>query len=105
MNNIFIILSAGKGSRFKSKLPKQYTKYRGKMMVVHSVEKAIESKLFKKIILVIDKSHKLNTLDIDIENFAKKLIEFQIPKREIAKIISSLNKEKVNKIYDSIKNL
>lgn len=57
MNNIFIILSAGKGSRFKSKLPKQYTKYRGKMMVVHSVEKAIESKLFKKIILVIDKSH------------------------------------------------
>ena len=43
--------------------------------------------------------------DIDIENFAKKLIEFQVPKREIAKIISSLNKERVNKIYDSIKNL
>ena len=41
----------------------------------------------------------------DIENFAKKLIEFQVPKREIAKIISSLNKEKVNKIYDAIKNL
>ena len=37
--------------------------------------------------------------------FANKLIEFQVPKREIAKIISSLNKEKVNKIYDSIKNL
>jgi len=48
---------------------------------------------------------KLKTLDIDIENFANKLIEFQVPKREIAKIISSLSKEKVNKIYDSIKNL
>ena len=64
-----------------------------------------ENKYRGEVTLVIDKSHKLNTLDIDIENFAKKLIEFQVPKREIAKIISSLNKEKVNKIYDSIKNL
>ena len=64
-----------------------------------------ENKYRGEVTLVIDKSHKLNTLDIDIENFANKLIEFQVPKREIAKIISSLNKEKVNKIYDSIKNL
>ena len=64
-----------------------------------------ENKYRGEVTLVIDKSHKLNTLDIDIENFAKKLIEFQVPKREIAKIISSLSKEKVNKIYDSIKNL
>ena len=64
-----------------------------------------ENKYRGEVTLVIDKSDKLNTLDIDIENFAKKLIEFQVPKREIAKIISSLNKEKVNKIYDSIKNL
>ena len=33
------------------------------------------------------------------------LIEFQVPKREIAKIISSLNKEKVNKIYNTLKDL
>ena len=64
-----------------------------------------ENKYRGEVTLVIDKSHKLNTIDIDIENFAKKLIEFQVPKREIAKIISSLNKEKVNKIYDAIKNL
>ena len=64
-----------------------------------------ENKYRGEVTLVVNKSDKLNTLDIDIENFAKKLIEFQVPKREIAKIISSLNKEKVNKIYDSIKNL
>ena len=64
-----------------------------------------ENKYKGEVTLVIGKSDKLKTLDIDIENFANKLIEFQVPKREIAKIISSLNKEKVNKIYDSIKNL
>ena len=64
-----------------------------------------ENKYKGEVTLVIGKSDKLKTLDIDIENFANKLIEFQVPKREIAKIISSLNKEKVNKIYDAIKNL
>jgi len=33
------------------------------------------------------------------------LIEYRVPKREIAKIISSITKEKVNNIYDLIKNL
>tara|TARA_X000000368_G_scaffold193156_1_gene152367 strand:- start:200 stop:1054 length:855 start_codon:yes stop_codon:yes gene_type:complete len=64
-----------------------------------------ENKYKGEVTLVIGKSDKLKTLDIDIENFANKLIEFQVPKREIAKIISSLNKETVNKIYDAIKNL
>ena len=44
-------------------------------------------------------------IDIDSEDLAKKLIEYKVPKREIAKIISSITKEKVNKIYDLIKNL
>ena len=64
-----------------------------------------ENKYKGEVTLVIGKSDKLKTLDIDIENLANKLIEFQVPKREIAKIISSLNKETVNKIYDAIKNL
>ena len=64
-----------------------------------------ENKYKGEVTLVIGKSDKLKTLDIDIENFAIKLTEFQVPKREIAKIISSLNKESVNKIYDAIKNL
>ena len=58
MNNYFILLAAGKGHRFKSKIPKQYTIYEGKPMFEHSIEKAINSKFIDKIILVIDKKHK-----------------------------------------------
>ena len=54
MNNYFIILAAGSGKRFKSKKPKQYFIYKNKELFDHSVEKAIDSKLFKKIILVVD---------------------------------------------------
>ncbi len=58
-----------------------------------------------EITLVIDKSQNIKTIDLDSEYLAKKLIEYKVPKREIAKIISSITKEKVNKIYDLIKNL
>ena len=46
-----------------------------------------------------------NNIDIDNEALAKKLIKYKVPKREIAKIISSITQEKVNKVYDLIKNL
>ncbi len=58
MNNYFIILGAGKGHRFSHKKPKQYFNYNGKMLIEHSIDKAIKSKLFKKIIVVISKEHK-----------------------------------------------
>ncbi len=56
--NYFVILAAGKGNRFISKIPKQYSNYNGKMMIFHSVDKAIQSKLFNKIILVIKNKDK-----------------------------------------------
>ena len=58
MKMFFVILAAGKSRRFNSKLPKQFNFYKGKMVLEHSIEIAIKSKLFKKIILVINKSHK-----------------------------------------------
>ena len=58
-----------------------------------------------EITLVIDKSQNIKTIDLDSEYLAKKLIQYKVPKREIAKIISSITKEKVNNIYDLIKNL
>ena len=58
-----------------------------------------------EVTLVIDKSQKIKTIDIDSQDLAKKLIQYKVPKREIAKIISSITKEKVNNIYDLIKNL
>jgi len=56
--NYFVILAAGKGNRFISKIPKQYTNYNGKQMIFHSIDKAIQSKLFNKIILVINSKDK-----------------------------------------------
>jgi len=54
MNNYFIILASGQSKRFNSKKPKQFNIYKNKALFKHSLEKAIESKLFKKIILVVN---------------------------------------------------
>ena len=54
MNNYFIILASGQSKRFNSNNPKQYNIYRNKALFKHSLEKAIKSKLFKKIILVLN---------------------------------------------------
>ena len=59
MNNYFIILAAGSGKRFNAKMPKQYFFYKNKVLFDHSIEKALNSKLFKKIILVVDGSNKI----------------------------------------------
>ena len=58
-----------------------------------------------EVTLVINKSQKIKNIDIDSEDLARKLMEYKVPKREIAKIISSVTKEKVNRVYDLIKNL
>ncbi len=52
MSDCFILLAAGRGRRFKSKLPKQYVDYRNKTLFMHSIYKSLKSNLFKKIILV-----------------------------------------------------
>ncbi len=54
MNNYFIILASGQSKRFNSNKPKQFNIYKNKALFKHSIEKAIKSKLFKKIILVVD---------------------------------------------------
>ena len=58
MNNYFVILGAGKGHRFSENKPKQYFNLNGKLLIEHSIDKALDSKLFKKIIVVISKRHK-----------------------------------------------
>ncbi len=52
MNNYFVILAAGKSQRFHHKIPKQFFYYRNKEIIDHSIEKSIDSKLFKKIVVV-----------------------------------------------------
>ena len=52
MNNYFVILAAGKSKRFHKNTAKQFFKYKNKEIIDHSIEKALNSKLFKKIIIV-----------------------------------------------------
>ena len=54
MNNYFIILASGQSKRFNSNKLKQYIIYKNKPLFEHSIEKALASKLFKKIILVVN---------------------------------------------------
>ncbi len=58
MNNYFIILGAGKSHRFRQNKPKQYCDYNGKKLIFHSIDKAVKSKLFKKIVVVTAKKFK-----------------------------------------------
>ena len=52
MNNYFVILAAGKSKRFSKKIPKQFYNYKNKEIIDHSIEKSLNSNLFKKIIIV-----------------------------------------------------
>ena len=59
MNNYFIILASGQSKRFNSKRPKQYYIYEGKPLFKHSLDKALKSKLFKKIIIVVNNKNEI----------------------------------------------
>ena len=54
MNNYFIILASGQSKRFNSNKPKQFIRYKNKPLFEHSLDKAMSSKLFKKIVLVVN---------------------------------------------------
>ncbi|MDA7770410.1 2-C-methyl-D-erythritol 2,4-cyclodiphosphate synthase [Candidatus Pelagibacter sp.] len=58
MNNCFIILASGESKRFNSKIPKPYHLYKGKPLLLHSIDKAKKFAKFNKIVLVINKKHK-----------------------------------------------
>ena len=45
-------MAAGKSKRFDKKIAKQFYKFKNKEIIEHSIEKSINSKLFKKIIVV-----------------------------------------------------
>ena len=64
MSDCFILLSAGKSKRFKSNLNKQFITYKNKPLFEHSLKTALDSKLFKKILIVSNK--KINYKNIDV---------------------------------------
>ena len=68
MNNYFIILASGQSKRFNSVKPKQFIKYKNKALFEHSIDKAIDSKLFKKIILVTNNKKQIK------KNYSKNVV-------------------------------
>ncbi len=60
MNNYFIILASGQSKRFNSYKSKQYIIYKNKPLFEHSLDKALSSKLFKKIIIVVNDKRQIN---------------------------------------------
>ena len=67
MSNYFVILAAGSGARFSKNKAKQFFVYKNIQVLEHSVNKALKSKLFKKIIIVTKNIKKLNYLNSTIK--------------------------------------
>ena len=68
MSNCFIILAGGESKRFNSSIPKPYYQYKGKSLILHSIDKAKNYKKFNKIVLVINKKHKKYIKKLKIKN-------------------------------------
>tara|TARA_B100000787_G_scaffold70237_1_gene51630 strand:- start:85 stop:1200 length:1116 start_codon:yes stop_codon:yes gene_type:complete len=58
MNSCFIILAGGESKRFKSDTPKPYQLYKGKALLLHSIDKVKNYNKLNKIVLVVNKKHK-----------------------------------------------
>ena len=98
MNNCFIILAAGESKRFKSKKPKVYYLYKGKPLILHSIDKAKESKKFKKIVLVINKKHKKFLKNIPLKNI-KIIVGGKNRSESSLKALKSIKKNKISKVF------
>ena len=68
MNSCFIILAGGESKRFNSKVPKPYHLYKGKPLLLHSIDKAKKYRKFSKIVVVINKKHKAHIKKLKIKN-------------------------------------
>ena len=68
MNNCFIILAGGESKRFNSNIPKPYTNYKGKPLLLHSIDKAKVFDKFNKIVLVVNKKHQNYVKKLNIKN-------------------------------------
>lgn len=60
INNVALILASGSGSRFESKIPKQYTKIAGEMILTRTIKKFLYHPLIDQIKVVI------NQKDLDL---------------------------------------
>ena len=98
MNNCFIILAAGESKRFKSSVPKPYAIYRGKPLILHSIDKARISNKFKFIVLVVNKKHIRFLKNIRLKN-VKIVIGGKNRAESSFKGLKSIKKNKVSNVF------
>jgi len=98
MNNCFIILAAGESKRFKSKVPKVYHLYKGKPMFLHSIDKAVKSNKFKKILLVINRKHKKFLKNKNLKNI-NIIIGGQNRSESSFIALKSIKKNNISKVF------
>ena len=97
MNVCFIILAAGESKRFNSDIPKPYHLYKGKPLLLHSIDKAKKYNKFSKIIIVINRKHKKYINKLKIKDI--KIIEGGKTRAESAyKSLKYLKKFKIKKV-------
>ena len=68
MNSCFIILAGGESKRFNSNIPKPYHIYKGRPLLLHSIDTVKNYGKFNKIVLVINKKHKTYIKKLKISN-------------------------------------
>ncbi len=68
MNSCFIILAGGESKRFNSNIPKLYHIYKGKPLLLHTLDKVKNYGKFSKVVLVINRKHKFYIKKLKIKN-------------------------------------
>ena len=97
MNNCFIILAGGESKRFNSKISKSYHLYKGRPLLLHSIDKAKIYKKFNRIVLVINKKDKNLVRSLKIEGI--KIIEGGLTRAESAyKALKSIKKYNIKNV-------
>ncbi len=92
MKNVAIIVAAGKGKRFKSKLPKQYLKINGMEVIAHAIKNFELADDIDAILLVVEKRY--------IDTVKNKIVK----KYGFKKVIDVLSggKERYDSVYNAI---
>ena len=98
MNNCFIILAGGESKRFKSITPKPYYLFKGKPLIQHSINTALNCKKFNKIIVVINKKHLKFIKKLKLKNI-KIVIGGKTRAESAYKALKSIQKNSISKVF------
>jgi 2-C-methyl-D-erythritol 4-phosphate cytidylyltransferase len=109
MRCVLIIPAAGTGSRFNSKIPKQFIKLNGKEIIVHTIEKFAKLKEINSIVIASQKEYFTKIIKLLISNEITKPVKIVIGGKERhdsvynALLNSGCEKGDIVLIHDSVR--